>query len=73
MNAEKLKEEGTFKKDSKKGRLKLIKSCGTSQTVMEMSFAAANEDNVMRDIFRNGELLATDNFEAIRGRVNKLF
>lgn len=55
-------------KTSKKGRLGLIETCGLGncgyQTVPKE--IADEKGNVMRPVFRNGELLVEDDFETVR-------
>jgi nicotinamide phosphoribosyltransferase len=53
-------------KKSKSGRLKLIRNNGTFATVAETPFY--DEDNILKLIFENGELLTDHKFEDIRKR-----
>lgn len=57
-------------KTSKKGRLGLIETCGLGncgcQTVPKE--IADEKGNVLRPVFRNGELLIEDDFETVRSR-----
>ena len=58
-------------KQSKKGRLGLVYNCGLGscsyKTVPEF-VAEKNNVNLLRPVFRNGELLVDDDFETVRGR-----
>jgi nicotinamide phosphoribosyltransferase len=55
-------------KVSKSGRLDLISGPKGLETVRLDSFTAPHNMSVMREVYRNGEILVDDNFEAIRAR-----
>jgi nicotinamide phosphoribosyltransferase len=56
-------------KNSKRGRLAVIKDAGGIKTIRED--ALSWETNLLRPVFRNGELLVDDSFEVIRARSNQ--
>ncbi|HRJ51930.1 MAG TPA: nicotinate phosphoribosyltransferase [Candidatus Thiothrix moscowensis] len=56
-------------KNSKRGRLAVIKDAGVIKTVRED--ALSWESNCLRPVFRNGELLVDDDFDVIRTRSNQ--
>ena len=56
-------------KHSKRGRLAVIKDAGTIKTIRED--ALSWESNLLRPVFRNGELLVEDSFDVIRTRSNQ--
>jgi len=62
-------------KTSKKGRLALVYNCGLGscsyKTVPEF-VAQERGENLLRKIFRNGELLVEDDFETVRERAELL-
>ncbi|OQX01486.1 MAG: nicotinate phosphoribosyltransferase [Thiothrix lacustris] len=53
-------------KNSKRGRLAVIKDASVIKTIRED--ALSWENNLLRPVFRNGELLVDDGFDAIRAR-----
>lgn len=55
-------------KNSKRGRLAVIRDAGTIKTIRED--ALSWESNRLRPVFRNGELLVDDSFDVIRTRSN---
>ncbi|MDD5393513.1 MAG: nicotinate phosphoribosyltransferase [Thiothrix sp.] len=55
-------------KNSKRGRLAVIKDAGGIKTIRED--ALSWETNCLRPVFRNGELLVDDSFETVRARSN---
>ena len=56
-------------KHSKRGRLAVIRDAGKLTTIRED--ALSWESNLLRPVFRNGELLVDDCFDAIRARSNQ--
>lgn len=56
-------------KVSKSGRLDLIYGVNGLETVKIDSFTTSHKMSVMREVYKNGELLVNDNFETIRERV----
>lgn len=56
-------------KHSKRGRLAVIRDAGTIKTIREDVLSW--ESNLLRPVFRNGELLVDDSFDAIRARSNQ--
>ncbi|QTR50837.1 nicotinate phosphoribosyltransferase [Candidatus Thiothrix anitrata] len=56
-------------KHSKRGRLAVIRDAGVIKTVRED--ALSWESNLLRPVFRNGELLVDDGFDVIRTRSNQ--
>ena len=56
-------------KNSKRGRLAVIRDAGAIKTVRED--ALSWESNLLCPVFRNGELLVDDNFDVIRTRSNQ--
>jgi nicotinamide phosphoribosyltransferase len=56
-------------KNSKRGRLAVIKDAGGIKTMHED--ALSWESNLLRPVFRNGELLVDDHFDVIRTRSNQ--
>ncbi|UJS25437.1 nicotinate phosphoribosyltransferase [Thiothrix winogradskyi] len=56
-------------KHSKRGRLAVIRDAGVIKTIRED--ALSWESNLLRPVFRNGELLVDDNFDSIRARSNQ--
>lgn len=56
-------------KHSKPGRLAVIRDAGVLKTMRED--ALSWESNLLRPVFRNGELLVDDSFDAIRARSNQ--
>lgn len=57
-------------KNSKRGRLAVIKDAGTIKTIRED--ALSWESNCLRPVFRNGALLVDDDFDVIRTRSNQV-
>lgn len=59
---------------SKKGKLALIETCQGFRTVDEASLGAGDplQQNILRPVFRNGELLVDDHFDVIRNRTRAL-
>ena len=55
-------------KNSKRGRLAVIRDAGVIKTIRED--ALSWESNLLRPVFRNGELLVDDSFETVRARSN---
>lgn len=55
-------------KNSKRGRLAVIQDAGVIKTIRED--ALSWESNLLRPVFRNGELLVDDSFETVRARSN---
>lgn len=55
-------------KNSKRGRLAVIRDAGVIKTIRED--ALSWESNLLRPVFRNGELLVDDGFETVRARSN---
>lgn len=55
-------------KNSKRGRLAVIRDAGVIKTIRED--ALSWESNLLRPVFRNGELLVDDDFETVRARSN---
>ena len=53
-------------KRSKRGRLALVRHQGSFMTIREDELAEQN--NLLQDVFLNGELLVDDNFNTIRER-----
>ena len=56
-------------KNSKRGRLAVIRDAGVIKTIRED--ALSWESNLLRPVFRNGELLVDDDFDVIRTRSNQ--
>ncbi|WML87463.1 nicotinate phosphoribosyltransferase [Thiothrix subterranea] len=56
-------------KHSKRGRLAVIRDAGVIKTIRED--ALSWESNLLRPVFRNGELLVDDSFDSIRARSNQ--
>lgn len=56
-------------KHSKRGRLAVIRDAGVIKTIRED--ALSWESNLLRPVFRNGELLVDDSFDVIRARSNQ--
>lgn len=56
-------------KHSKRGRLAVIRDAGVIKTIRED--ALSWESNLLRPVFRNGELLVDDGFDSIRARSNQ--
>ena len=56
-------------KHSKRGRLAVIRDAGVIKTIRED--ALSWESNLLRPVFRNGELLVDDGFDVIRTRSNQ--
>ena len=56
-------------KHSKRGRLAVIRDAGVIKTIRED--ALSWESNLLRPVFRNGELLMDDSFDTIRARSNQ--
>ncbi|MEN9423961.1 MAG: hypothetical protein RL122_1344 [Pseudomonadota bacterium] len=56
-------------KHSKRGRLAVIRDAGVLKTIRED--ALSWESNLLRPVFRNGELLVDDGFDVIRTRSNQ--
>ena len=56
-------------KHSKRGRLAVIRDAGVLKTIRED--ALSWESNLLRPVFRNGELLVDDGFNVIRTRSNQ--
>lgn len=56
-------------KNSKRGRLAVIRDAGVIKTIHED--ALSWESNLLRPVFRNGELLVDDSFHVIRTRSNQ--
>ncbi|MBJ6612117.1 MAG: nicotinate phosphoribosyltransferase [Candidatus Thiothrix moscowensis] len=57
-------------KNSKRGRLAVIRDAGVIKTVRED--ALSWENNCLRPVFRNGALLVDDDFDVIRTRSNQV-
>ena len=55
-------------KNSKRGRLAVIRDAGVIKTIRED--ALSWESNLLRPVFRNGELVVDDSFETVRARSN---
>ena len=53
-------------KNSKRGRMKLIKNNGSLITVAKMEY---DDDNIMQPVFKNGELLRDFTFNEVRNNV----
>ena len=58
-------------KNSKRGRLAVIRDAGAIKTIRED--ALSWESNLLRPVFRHGELLVDDDFDTIRARSNGWF
>ncbi|UTW56115.1 nicotinate phosphoribosyltransferase [Kordiimonas sp. SCSIO 12610] len=58
-------------KTSKRGVLKLIRENGTYKTVRADNAETKMDENYLRPVYRNGQMLITDSFEAIRRRAFK--
>lgn len=54
-------------KRSKRGRLALVRNAGRVETVREADLA--DRQNLLRPVFLNGEVLNTESFDTIRGRL----
>ncbi|MDJ0910072.1 MAG: nicotinate phosphoribosyltransferase [Woeseiaceae bacterium] len=55
-------------KNSKRGRLALVKNGSGYETVQEAELEG--RENALRPVFRNGEILVDEDFDTIRARVN---
>ncbi|MEM7430519.1 MAG: nicotinate phosphoribosyltransferase [Pseudomonadota bacterium] len=55
-------------KASKRGRLALVNDDDSVRTIREVDLA--DQDNLLRPVFRNGELLVDDSFDVVRNRVH---
>ncbi len=55
-------------KNSKRGRLALVEASSGFETVREAELG--NRENVLRPVYRNGEILIDEDFETVRARVN---
>ena len=55
-------------KNSKRGRLALVKNGSGYETVQETELEG--RENALRPVFRNGEILVDEDFDTIRARVN---
>ena len=58
-------------KNSKRGRLAVIRDAGAIKTIRED--ALSWESNLLRPVFRHGELLVDDGFDTVRARSNGWF